>query len=121
MSRENTDTNSDFKNDPLPDGRRTFKVVSVRKHMKGDTKMYFWELSHKDGEGTQLLLPSMMGGLLRVLGCTETRKNEFDWETELMEGKSFDATVSHGVDKNGVMRQNMTDFAKSKETDDIPF
>lgn len=122
MSREATDTNSDFDNEPLPDGRRTWKVLSVRKHMKGETKMYFWSLAHKDGEGTQLLLPSMMGDLLRVLGATETKKNEFDWETELMEGKVFDATVSHAMDKKGVMRQNMTEFAKSTVSDDdVPF
>lgn len=121
MSREYTDTNSDFDNQPLPDGRTTFKVISVRKHMKGETKMYFWELQYKDGQGTQLLLPNMMSALLRILGCTETKKNEFDWETELMEGKSFDATVSHGVDKKGVMRQNMTEFAKSKAEDEVPF
>jgi hypothetical protein len=122
MSREYTDANSDFDNEPLPDGRRTFKVISIRKYMKGETKMYFWELQHKDGQGTQLLLPSMMGELLRVLGCTEVKKNEFDWETELMEGKTFDATVSHGLDKKGVMRQTMTEFAKTKEeSDDIPF
>jgi len=122
MSREYTDTKSDLDNEPFPDGRQTFKVLSVRKHMKGETKMYFWELSYKDGEGTQLFLPNMMGDLLRVLGATETKKGEFDWETELMEGKVFDATVSHALDKKGVMRQKMTDFAKSIQTeDDIPF
>lgn len=122
MSRESTDTNSDFDNEPLPDGKHTFKVLSVRKHMKGDTKMYFWSLSYKDGEGVQLLLPNMMGDLLRVLGATETKKNEFDWETELMEGKVFDAVVSHAVDKKGVMRQNMTEFSKSATAeDDVPF
>jgi hypothetical protein len=122
MSREYTDTNGDFDNEPLPDGRRTFKVLSVRPHTKGTTKMYFWSLAHKDGEGTQLLLPSMMQELLRVMGATETKKGEFDWETDLMEGKVFDATVSHALDKKGVMRQNMTEFAKSTVTDDdIPF
>jgi hypothetical protein len=120
MSRESTNTNSD--NEPLPDGRQTFKVLSVRKHMKGNMKMYFWSLSYKDGEGTQLFLPNMMGDLLRILGATETKKGEFDWETDMMEGKIFDATVSHAVDKKGVMRQNMTEFTASKVTDDdIPF
>lgn len=121
MSRESTDTNSDFANEPIEDGRKTFKVISVRKHMKGDTKMYFWELEYEGNQGTQLLLPSMMGDLLRVLGCTETKKNEFDWETELMEGKSFEATVVHAVDKKGVMRQNMSEFAASKKEDEVPF
>lgn len=122
MSREYTDTNSNFDNEPLPDGRQTFKVVSVRKHIKGENKMFFWTLAYKDGEGTQLLLPNMMGELLRVLGCTETKKNEFDWDTDIVQGQCFDATVSHGVDKKGVMRQNMSEFAKSTKTDDdIPF
>lgn len=121
MSREYTDTNSDFDNAPLPDGRHTFKVLSVRRHMKGETKMYFWELEYDGGQGTQLFLPSMMGGLLRILGCTETKKNEFDWETELMTGKFFAATVSHEADKKGVIRQNMKDFAKAENPDEVPF
>jgi len=119
--REIIDTNASFDNEPLPDGRHTFKILSIRRHMKGDTKMYFWSLSYDGGEGTQLLLPSMMGDLLRVLGATETKKGEFDFDAELMEGKVFDAIVSHGLDKKGVMRQNMTDFTKAKDEDDIPF
>jgi hypothetical protein len=122
MSREYTNTNSDRNSEPIPDGRRTFRVLSVRKYMKGQTEMYFWELKYDEGEGTQLLLPNMMGELLRLLGAKETEKGEFDWETDLMQGKYFDASVSHGVDKKGIMRQSMTEFAPSKEkTDDIPF
>ncbi len=123
MSREYTDTNSDFNNEPLPDGKQTFRVVSVRKHMKGETKMYFWTLTYGDGkEGVQLLLPSQMNGLLRLLGATEPKPNEFDWETELMEGKYFDALVKHEPDKKGVVRQTMSEFTKTKEKDDdIPF
>ena len=123
MSREYTDTNSDFNNDPLPDGRQTFRVVSIRKHMKSETKMYFWTLLYGDGkEGVQLFLPNQMGNLLRVLGATETKQNEFDWETELMEGKYFEATVKHEADKKGVVRQTMSEFAKmATKEDEVPF
>ncbi len=122
MSREYTNCNPNYKNEPLPDGRRTWKVLSVRKYMKKETEMFFWELAYDGGEGTQLLLPSMMKELLTVLGCAETEPGVFDWETELIEGKVFDATVSHGPDKSGVMRQNMTDFAASAtKEEDVPF
>lgn len=122
MSREYTDTNSDFKNEPIPDGRHTFKILDVRRHMKGTTKMYFWELEYEDGaEGTQLFLSNMMGDLLRILGCTETKKGEFEWETDMMVGKYFAATVSHVLDKKGVERQQMDNFAISEKPDEVPF
>ena len=124
---ETIDTRSQF-DSSLPDGEREFRVEEVRRHEKGATVMYIWRLSFDgDGEreeGEQVLLPSMMGDLLRVLGCEETApmSKKFNWDRELMPGKSFIATINHGPDKKGVERQNMTNFKKStKDEDEIPF
>lgn len=120
MTMESTDTNRG--DNPLPDGRRTFCVGHVKRITKSSGDIYIWTLAYDGGEGVQILLPNMMGGLLRVLGATEVSPGKFDWETDLMDGKYFEATVSHGVDAKGVMRQNMTDFAKiTGKEDDVPF
>ena len=112
----------------LPDGEREFRVEEVRKLIKGETTLYIWRLSF-DGtgereSGEQVLLPSFMGDLLRVLGCEETGPKKFNWDRDLMPGKSFIATVSHDPDKKKpeVIRQNMTGFKKSTKTnDEVPF
>jgi len=127
MSRETTDT-SNFGNQ-LPTGRRSFMVEKVeRKTGKSNSPFYVWSLSYQreDGErdhGEQILLPNMMGPLLRVLNCKEVSPNKFDWDTEVVLGETFMATVDFVADKKDAskMRQQMTDFAVSKEESATPF
>lgn len=121
MSRETTDTNSQF-NDAIPDGTYDFEVHKVvRKEIKGKVG-YEWSLDYGDQNGKQLFWPNQMGDLLRLLGCKETAPGKFDWETDLMEGQTFKATVSRKEDKkSGKTFQMMGDFKKSKVEESAPF
>lgn len=117
MSLEETDTTG-FEKEPIPDGENTFKVVSVNRveKVKG---LYEWEVSTLDGNEYQHnMFANEMGDLLRLLGCNETSKNKFSWDTVLVEGRSFKATISHVPDKkdSSIIRQKMTGF-KTAETD----
>lgn len=112
----------------LPNGEREFRVEKIERKEKGTTVMYIWQVSF-DGEGErevgeQVLLPSFMGDLLRVLGCTEKSPKKFEWDRETLPGKYFIATVSQEPDRKdpNKMRQQMSGFKKSdKNSDDIPF
>jgi hypothetical protein len=114
MSVEVTDTTNKYANQEIPDGTRTFRVISVEKRYgKKGGEFFIWKLAYEGGEGEQVLLPNMMGELLRVLKCTETEKNKFQWDTNEQGDKSFTATVSHKVDQQDAtkIRQHMGDFA----------
>ena len=119
--QETIDTASRYNNSSdIPDGTYTFEVVTVRKKYKGEIPFYIWTLEYdKDQEGDQVLLPSMMGDLLRVLGCKEISPKKYEWDPDNMEGKEFIATVSHEPDKKdpSKMRQQMTNFRAA----DLPF
>lgn len=126
MSREMTDCNSQF-NDDIPDGVYDFEIEKVvAKDIKGK-KGYEWHLDYKDADGNDqsgqvLTWPNQIGGLLKVLGCTETEKGKFDWETELMEGKTFRATIVHEKAKKGdKVYCNIKDFQPSKLEESTPF
>lgn len=124
--QETIDTRGQF-DTSIPNGEREFRVEEVRRLEKGATILYVWRLSFGENgetaEGEQVLLPSMMGDLLRVLGCDEIAPKKFNWDRELMVGKYFIGTVSHDPDKKKpeVIRQNMTGFKKSGKEDDVPF
>lgn len=123
MSREITDTNSKYANKELPDGRNCFKVESIEKKYGQKGGEYFvWKLSHTSGEGEQILLPNMMGALLKALGCQEIEPGKYDWDTFEQYGKFFMATVSHKPDQKDPtkVRQHMSDFAKYEDAQ-IPF
>ncbi len=123
MSREITNTKSRFANQELPDGRNAFRVLGVDKVFgKNNSEFFVWKLQHQGGEGEQLLMPNMMGGLLRVLKCTETEPETFDWDTFDQVNKVFLATVSHKPDSKNptVIRQHMGEFAPVDENE-IPF
>jgi hypothetical protein len=120
--RETTDTNDSYPDRDIPDGTYTFKVESVVKRYGGankDKPFYSWKLEYEGVKGEQVLMPNKMGDLLRVLKCTETEKGKFDWDTDMVVGKEFDATVTHETDKKGVLRQQMGDFKPSSA--DVPF
>jgi hypothetical protein len=125
---ETIDTRGQF-DTSLPDGEREFRVEKITRREKGMTVMYIWQVSFDGTEGEretgdQLLLPSMMSDLLRVLGCKEILPKQFEWDRDLIVGKYFIARVSREPDKKdpSKIRQQMTSFQKSsKVDDDIPF
>ena len=125
MTYEITDTNSQF-NDNIPDGTYDFEVVSVvRKEIKGK-KAYEWTLNYDGGQGKVLTWPNQVGPLLVLLGAKEdqVKKGHYLWETDMMVGKPFKATISHDADKKDSTKvyQNMKDFKGVPEKkDDIPF
>lgn len=119
--RETTDTNNNFPDKNIPDGTYTFKVLSAtKKFSKKDNPFYVWKLERDGIACEQVLMPNMMGGLLRAIGCTETAPGKFDWDNEAVDGKTFVATVSHEPDKKdlNIMRQKMGDF---KADESVPF
>jgi hypothetical protein len=122
MSREQTDTNDNYPDRDIPDGTYTFKINSVTKRYGGankDKPFYSWKLEYAGVKGEQVLMPNMMGGLLKALKCTETKPGHYEWDTDLVVNQEFEATVTHETDKKGVLRQQMGDFKAAKE--DIPF
>jgi hypothetical protein len=119
MSLEETDTTG-FEKKPIPGGEDTFKVLSVNRveKVKG---LYEWQLENSKGDDYQHnMFANEMGDLLRILGCNETSKNKFSWDTVAVEDRTFKATVSHVPDKKdaNIIRQKMTNF---KADDGIPF
>lgn len=119
--REITDTTNKYTNKDIPDGTWIFKVLGIEKKY-GKIEFFVWKLAHDGGEGEQVLLPNMMGGLLRALKCQESEPNKFDWDTEEQIGKYFWATVTHAPDKKDAtkIRQHMGDFKVYEDTE-IPF
>lgn len=113
MSREITDTNPKFA-DPIPEGRHRFIVAGPvqKKYGKKGGEYFVWKLQYAGGIGEQIFLPNMMHKLLRALGCTETDKGIFDWDTTEQEGKAFIATVKMVADKDNpdIKRQHMGDI-----------
>lgn len=126
MSLENTDTNSDYEKLPIPDGDHSFRVVSVNRVEKVPG-LYEWEFTAEDGNTYEVgIFKTEMGNLLRVLGCNETDKGKFSWDTVEVEGKSFAAIAYQIVDKkdSSKMRQKLKDFKPSEKdvkSSGIPF
>jgi hypothetical protein len=124
MTYESTDTNSQF-NDDIPNGTYDFKVKKVvRKEIKGK-RAYEWTLNYDEGQGKVLTWPNQVGPLLLLLGAKEDpeKKGHYLWETDLMTGKTFKATISHDPDKKNPSKiyQNMNDFKKSEAPEGTPF
>ena len=119
MSREITNTESRFPNRAIPEGRRRFIIAGPveKKHGKKGGEFFVWKLQFDGGLGEQVLLPNMLGPLLRVLGCQETEPNIFDWDTNDQEGKAFLATVTLVPDSKDpkVVRQHMTEYASDQD------
>lgn len=115
MSHELTDTENRFANQELPEGRRKFIVAGpvLKKYGKKGGEFFIWKLQYEGGIGEQVLLPNMMGDLLRILHCDEPEPNKFDWDTNEQEGKAFVATVKLVPDKNDpkIIRQHMGSYA----------
>lgn len=125
MSREITSTKGKYPNQNLPEGRHSFIVAKPveKKFGKQGGEYFIWTLQYEGGIGQQILLPNMMGQLLRVLECTETEPDTFDWDTADQEGKAFMATVKLAPDNKDpkTIRQHMGDYAKIGKVIEIPF
>lgn len=125
MTQESTDTNSQY-GDNIPDGTYDFEIVQVvRKEIKGK-KAYEWMLEYDDDkQGKVLTWPSQVGPLLIILGAKEDPQNKghYLWETEMMAGKTFKATIRHHADKKNPAKvyQNMKDFQPSAQAEEAPF
>lgn len=121
MSREYVDTNSQF-NDDIQDGTYDFEVVKVvAKDIKGK-KGYEWHLAYDEGSGKVLTWPNQIGGLLKVLGCKETEPGKYEFDTDLMEGKTFKATIVHEKGKKSdKVYCNIKDFKASAKEESTPF
>ena len=112
------DTRGDNKD--IPDGEYDFKVVHIRKLEKNGNRFYAFEIETDGNRYEQVFFPNKMGELLKVLGCTETLPGQFSWDPDLMEGKTFHASVKHEADKKGIIRQQMAGFKEVKD-ESIPF
>lgn len=110
---EEIDTNSNFERKEIPDGKHTFRVMDIRKAKT----LYIWELSFDGQEGEQAFFGNEMGPLLKVLGCKETDKGKYAFDSEEIKGKTFTATVFREADKKDSSKiyQRMKDFT------DLPF
>jgi hypothetical protein len=111
---EEIDTNSNFANKEIPDGKHGFRVTDIRKAKS----LYVVELTYDDGqEGEQTFFANTIGPLLKVLGCQETEKGKYMLNTEELKGKPFSAIVYHEGDKTDKTKiyQRMKDF------DEVPF
>jgi hypothetical protein len=123
--REQTNTNSQF-NDDVPDGVYDFRIEKVYgKDLKGK-RAYEWMLDYKDADGNLcngriLTWPNQIGPLLAILGATEVSKGKYEWDCELMEGKAFQATITHPTTKGGKVVCAMGLFNASKQDDQTPF
>ena len=110
---EEIDTNSNFADKEISEGEHTFRVSGCRK--KG--AMYVWSFTYEGKEGEMVFFANNMGPLLKVLGCKETSKGVYAFDTSLTDGVQFKAVVYSEPDKKDpkVMRKRMKDF------DEVPF
>lgn len=121
--REITDTTNKYGGNPIPEGTRNFVVAGEPQKKYGKGEFWVWPLQWADGVGEIVLLPNMMGGLLRVLGFKEIEPNKFDWDTTECEGKQFQATVKIAPDKKdpSKIRTHMSEFKEAEKQVEIPF
>ena len=118
--REETDVSGMF-NDDIPDGTYDFEIHKVvRKEVQGK-KAYEWTLEYGDRSGKVLTWPNQIGDLLAILGAEKQPDGKYSWDTDLVEGKTFKATVTHPTTKKGKVVCALSDFKASKEDGSTPF
>ena len=103
-----------FGNKEIPDGKYTFRIKGFKKN----GKMYIFTLIYDgDMQGEQVFFAGNIGPLLKVLGCKEATKGVYIFDSELVLGSQFTATVCHEANKKDPTKiyQNMKDF------DEVPF
>lgn len=109
---EEIDTNNNFDSKKIPDGNKTFRVTNFKKHQN----LYIFTLSYDGTEGEQTFFGNQMADFLKCMGCKESSKGVYIFDSDKVLGGSFTATVYQEADKkSGKMYQRMKDF------DEIPF
>lgn len=106
---EEIDTNSKFANKDIADGLHKFRVLGFKKH----GNLYIFPLSYDNGEeGEQVFFGNQMADFLRVLGCKESSKGIYIFDSEKVIGGEFSATVFHEADNKDKSKiyQRMKDF-----------
>src|ERR1700680_3621309 len=110
--REETEVSGNY-NDDIPDGTYDFEISKVvRKEVLGK-KAYEWTLEYGDQEGKVLTWPNQIGELLVILGAEKQPDGKYSWDTDLVEGKTFRATITHPTTKKGKVVCSMGAFAPS--------
>lgn len=108
------DTNGQYGNKELPEGKNTFRITRFKKN----GKLYIFTLSYDGGsEGEQVFFASNIGPLLKVLGCKEAEKGLYIFDSDKVIGATFTGTVVREASKKDKSKvyQNMKDF------DELPF
>lgn len=112
---EEIDTNSNFSNEGIPDGRYTFRILDIRTN----GLLRIFGLSYDGGkEADQIFFDNQLGALLKCLGCKETSKGKYILDSDKTIGDVFKATVYHEPDKKDKTKiyQRMKDFEQ-----EVPF
>lgn len=111
---EEIDTTSNFDSKRIPDGKHSFRLEDVRKAKS----LYVFDLSYDEGQrGEQTFFANTLGPFLKVLGCKETSKGKYEFNSAEVIGIRFSAVVYQEPDKDDKTKiyQRMKDF------DEIPF
>lgn len=118
--REETDISGSF-HDDIPDGTYDFEIQQVVRKEIGGQKGYEWILEYNGTSGKVLTWPNQIGDLLLILGAEKQPDGKLSWDTDLVEGKTFKATVTHPKTKKGKVVCALGDFKTSVEEGSIPF
>src|SRR5882672_237925 len=110
--REETDVSGSF-HDDIPDGTYDFTIKKVVRKEVQEKKAYEWILEYDGTKGKVLTWPNQIAELLPLLGAEKQPDGKYSWDTDLVEGKTFKATVSHQTTKKGKVVCVLTDFKAS--------
>lgn len=118
--REETDVSGSF-NDDIPDGTYAFEIDKVVRKEVAGKKAYEWFLSYNGTSGKILTWPNQIADLLPLIGAEKQPDGKYSWDTELVEGRTFKATVTHPTTKKGKVVCAIGDFKVSEEDGSTPF
>ena len=118
--REETDVSGSF-HDDIPDGTYDFEIQKVVRKEIGGKKGYEWILEYNGTSGKVLTWPNQIGELLTILGAEKQPDGKLSWDTDLVEGKTFKATVTHPTTKKGKVVCALGDFKASAKEESTPF
>lgn len=99
----------------IPEGHIIAMINNVKeKEIPGGYIIYEWSFEcEENGKAKYFNLStfsSQMVDLLRALGCQETTKNRFEWDSDQVIGHTIEFNICHISDKKGVVREQMSDI-----------
>lgn len=98
----------------VPENHYIAMINNVKEKTVKEFILYEWSFEAEvDGKPYYFgltMFSSQMGDLLRALGCTETTKNKFEWDSEQVIGNTIEFNICHIADKKGVLREQMSDI-----------